>query len=36
MIKGVTLIDTNLAGFTSANLSFGSNHIYADALGLGS
>lgn len=35
-IKGVTLIDTNLAGFTSANLSFDSSHIYAETLGLGS
>ena len=36
MIKGVSLIDTNLSGFTSANLSFDSNHVYADTLGLGS
>jgi len=36
MIKGVSLIDTNLNGFTSANLSFDSNHVYANTIGLGS
>lgn len=36
LIKGVSLIDTNLSGFTSANLSFDSNHVYADTKGLGS
>lgn len=34
-IKGVSLIGTNLSGFTAANLSFDSNHVYANTLGLG-
>jgi len=35
-IVGVSLAGTNLAGFTAADLSFGSNFVTANTLGLGS
>ncbi|MBI5257758.1 MAG: hypothetical protein HY855_14740 [Burkholderiales bacterium] len=35
-IVGVTLSGTNLAGLTSASLSFDANHVYLNTLGLGS
>ena len=34
-IVGVSLVSTNLVGFTAANLGFGSNFVTANTLGLG-